>query len=123
LLWRRPIAEWRHALALLLAALAVSAVLAEPTIVGSAIAYGATFMAVPAAVTALIKAKTAPADWTPTLAAFTTLFAAGQTAGPWLAGIVADHTSAAATWAWTAVLCAAAAVVVAPLPRKKVSVS
>lgn len=108
-LWSRPIAQWPGTLTVLLAVLAASAVLA-PFVVGSAIVYGVTFMAVPAAVTALIKANTAPADWTPTLAAFTMLFAAGQTAGPWLAGMVADHTSTDATLAWTAILCAAAAV-------------
>jgi predicted MFS family arabinose efflux permease len=73
--------------------------------------YGATFMSVPAAVTARIRDATPPADWAATIAAFTTLFAAGQTAGPWIAGIVADHTSTGATVAWTAVLCAAGAVI------------
>jgi predicted MFS family arabinose efflux permease len=121
-LWSRPIAEWPGARALTtsLAVLGASAVLA-PFVVGSAIVYGATFMAVPAAVTALIKANTAPADWTPTLAAFTTLFAAGQTIGPWLAGLVADHTSTYAALAWTAILCAAAAVVAGRAPNKGAS--
>jgi predicted MFS family arabinose efflux permease len=84
---------------------------APPVILASAVVYGATFMGVPAAVTALIRANTPPADWTATLAVFTTLFAAGQTAGPWLAGILADHTSTSATLAWTAALCAAAALI------------
>jgi predicted MFS family arabinose efflux permease len=64
-----------------------------------------------AAVTALIKTHTAPADWTATLAAFTTVFAAGQTAGPWIAGVAADHTSTEATLGWTAILCVAAALI------------
>jgi predicted MFS family arabinose efflux permease len=115
-LWSRPITQWpdERALAALLAVLAGGAALALasselPVILASAVVYGATFMAVPAAVTALIRNGTPPADWTATLAAFTTLFAAGQTAGPWIAGILADHTSTEATLAWTAILCAAAA--------------
>ncbi|MEU6425121.1 YbfB/YjiJ family MFS transporter [Microbispora sp. NPDC046973] len=119
-LWSRPTTEWpgTRALAVLLALLAGGAALAmaapaPPVVLASAIVYGATFMGVPAAVTALIKANTPPADWTATLAAFTTIFAAGQTAGPWLAGLVADHTSTGATLAWTAILCAAAAVIAA----------
>ncbi|WP_312865078.1 YbfB/YjiJ family MFS transporter [Saccharothrix tamanrassetensis] len=60
-----------------------------------------------------MRSETAPADRTATLAAFTTVFAAGQTAGPWLAGLVADRTSTDATLVRTAVLCAVAAVVAA----------
>ncbi|MEU7912251.1 YbfB/YjiJ family MFS transporter [Microbispora bryophytorum] len=119
-LWSRPTARWpgTRALAALLGLLGGGAALAmaapaPPVILASAILYGATFMGVPAAVTALIKANTPPADWTATLAAFTTIFAGGQTAGPWLAGLVADHTSTAAALAWTAILCAAAAVIAA----------
>ncbi|MFC4150009.1 YbfB/YjiJ family MFS transporter [Micromonospora mangrovi] len=119
-LWSRPITNWpgTRALAALLGALGVGAALAllapwPPVILASAIIYGATFMGVPAAVTALIKSATPPADWTGTLSAFTVLFAAGQTAGPWIAGVLADGTSAAATLAWTATLCGTAAVVAA----------
>ncbi|MEU6715053.1 YbfB/YjiJ family MFS transporter [Nonomuraea sp. NPDC046802] len=117
-LWSRPITRWpgSRALAVLLALLAGGAALALvssalPVVLASAAVYGATFMSVPAAVTELIKADTPPADWTATLAAFTTLFAAGQTAGPWLAGLLADHTSTDAALAWTATLCAAAALI------------
>ncbi|MFI7035872.1 YbfB/YjiJ family MFS transporter [Microbispora rosea] len=119
-LWSRPTAAWpgTRALAVLLGLLSGGAALAmaapaPPVVLASAIVYGATFMGVPAAVTALIKAYTPPADWTATLAVFTTIFAAGQTAGPWLAGLVADHTSTAAALAWTAILCAAAALIAA----------
>jgi predicted MFS family arabinose efflux permease len=119
-LWIRPITHWpgSRALAALLAILAGGAALtltspALPVILASAIVYGATFMGVPAAVTALIKNGTPPADWTATLAAFTILFAAGQTAGPWIAGVLADHTSTDATVAWTAILCATAAAIAA----------
>ncbi|MFG3556838.1 YbfB/YjiJ family MFS transporter [Micromonospora sp. NPDC047557] len=116
--WSRPIAEWpgTRALATLLAVLAGGSALAltssaTPVALASALAYGATFMGVPAAITALIRAHTPAVDWPATLAVFTTVFAAGQTAGPWLAGLVADHTSSAATLEWTAVLCAAAAAI------------
>lgn len=123
-LWSRPTTHWpgTRALATLLAVLAGGAALAlvapaPPVILASAIAYGATFMGVPAAVTALIRADTPPADRTATLAAFTVLFAVGQTAGPWIAAIVADHTSTDATVAWAAILCAAAAVIAATVGR------
>ncbi|SDM30779.1 Predicted arabinose efflux permease, MFS family [Nonomuraea maritima] len=125
-LWSRPITHWRGgtALASLLVLLAGGAALALvspalPLVLASAIVYGATFMSVPAAVTALVKAGTPPADWTATLAAFTTVFAVGQTAGPWIAGILADHTSTDATLAWTAILCAAAAVIAATAGRHR----
>lgn len=123
-LWSRPITRWpgTRALALVLGVLAGGAALAllspsPAVVIISAIAYGTTFMAVPAAVTAHIRTAVRPADWTATLAAFTSLFATGQTIGPWLAGTLADHTSAAAPLAWTAALCAAAAVLAAaPVP-------
>jgi predicted MFS family arabinose efflux permease len=117
-LWSHPISRWpgNTALAALLALLAGGAALAlvspaPPVVLASAVVYGATFLGVPAAVTALIKRDTPAADWTATLAAFTTLFAAGQTAGPWIAGVLADHTSTGATVAWTAALCAAGAAI------------
>ncbi|GIJ28253.1 hypothetical protein Vqi01_34150 [Micromonospora qiuiae] len=127
-LWSRPTSHWpgTRALATLLGVLAGGAALAlaapaPPVILASAIAYGITFMSVPAAVTALIRANTLPTDWTATLAAFTTLFAVGQTAGPWIAGIVADHTSTGATLAWTAILCAVAALIAATAGRSRLS--
>lgn len=119
-LWSGPTARWpgTRALTALLAVLAGGAALAlavpaPAVILASAIVYGATFMGVPAAVTTLIKAHTPPAGWTATLSAFTILFAAGQTAGPWLAGLLADRTSTDAVLAWTAILCGAAALIAA----------
>jgi predicted MFS family arabinose efflux permease len=116
--WTRPITRWpgTRALATLLAVLSGGAALAltssaTPVVLASALVYGATFMGVPAAITALIRAHTPTVDWTATLAVFTAVFAAGQTAGPWLAGLIADHISTAATLGWTAILCAAAAVI------------
>jgi len=87
--WRGPMTNWpgTRTLAVVLGVLGGSAALAllaptPPIIVASAIVYGATFMSVPAGIAALIRDNTPPADWTATLAAFTTLFALGQTAGP-----------------------------------------
>ncbi len=115
-LWSRPIGTWpgTRALAVLLALLAGAAALAlawatPVATTGSAIVYGAAFLGVPAAVTTLIREAVPPASWTGTIAAFTVIFAAGQTAGPYLAGALADHFGAGATLAWTAALCAAGA--------------
>jgi predicted MFS family arabinose efflux permease len=116
-LWRRPIARWHGGLGLAapLAVLAVAAALplltpAPPVVALSALGYGATFMAVPAAVTAIVRATAAGPDRLATLlAGFTAIFAAGQTAGPWLAGVLADHTGPGAALAWTATLCGAGA--------------
>jgi predicted MFS family arabinose efflux permease len=78
-------------------------------VAASATGYGATFLAVPAAVTALIRSATPPSQRTSTIATFTVIFAAGQIAGPYLAGALADHYGTGATLAWAAVLCAAGA--------------
>lgn len=119
-LWAPLIGAWPPArvLTTLLALLAAASALplvssAYAVLAVSVLTYGGTFMTVPAAVTATIRSATRPEDWAPTLAAFTTVFAAGQTIGPWAAGAIADHTSAGATLVWTAALCALAALVAA----------
>jgi hypothetical protein len=84
---------------------------ALPVILASVVLYGASFMSVPAAVTARVRDGVPPGDWAATIAAFATLFAAGQAAGPWIAGAFADHTSTGATVVWTVVLCAAGAAI------------
>jgi len=132
-LWQRPIAHWPGGwiLAVLLCIIACAAalVLLEPhpaVVIVSALAYGATFMAVPAAVTALVRDATPSESLTGALSAFTVIFALGQMAGPWLAGALADHTSAGATLGWTAALCGAGAVLagttVTPTPRSRPAV-
>jgi predicted MFS family arabinose efflux permease len=114
-LWSRPISAWgTTALAALLGILALAAALplvstAPAAVVGSAVGYGATFLGVPAAITSAIRRAMPPDDWTGALAAFTVVFAAGQTAGPYLAGALADRYGTGATLAWTAALCAAGA--------------
>ncbi len=114
-LWSRPIRRWpgRRVLATLLAGVGGSSALAllssSPAVVlVSALAYGATFMAVPAAVTSLVRSVTSPEALTGALAALTVVFAAGQTVGPWLSGVMADLVGPAGALAWTAVLCGAA---------------
>ena len=114
--WSRPISTWRGARALAAAlavigtASAVALASATPAAVTvSAIGYGSSFLAVPAAVTSVVRETIPPADWTRALATFTIVFAAGQTVGPYVAGALADSYGAGATLAWTAVLCAAGA--------------
>ncbi len=115
-LWSRPINTWAggRALAALLAVLSAAAALALATtapaaVTGSAVGYGITFLGVPAAITALIRNAVPSGEWTGTLAAFTVVFAAGQMAGPYLAGALADRYGTGATLAWTAALCATGA--------------
>jgi predicted MFS family arabinose efflux permease len=115
-LWSRPVSTWPGATALavslaaLSAAAAVALISAAPAVVAtSAIGYGATFLVVPAAVTSLIHSAVPRADWTGALATFTMVFAVGQTAGPYLAGALADRYGTGATLVWTAALCAAGA--------------
>jgi predicted MFS family arabinose efflux permease len=115
-LWSRPISTWPRATALAAPLAVLSAAAAAPladaaplAVFGSAIGYGASFLAVPAAVTALIRTATPSSEWTGTLAAFTMVFAVGQTAGPYLAGALADRYGTGATLAWTAALCTAGA--------------
>ncbi len=112
----RPISTWPRAAALATALAVLSAAAAAPlasvgplALTASAIGYGGSFLAVPAAVTALIRAATPPSEWTGALTAFTVIFAVGQTGGPYLAGALADHYGTGATLAWTAALCAIAA--------------
>jgi predicted MFS family arabinose efflux permease len=115
-LWSRPISAWKGTTALgaLLGILAAAAALplvtsAPAAVTGSAIGYGVTFLGVPAAITSAIRRAIPPGEWTGALAAFTVVFAAGQTAGPYLAGALADRYGTGATLAWTAALCAAGA--------------
>ena len=115
-LWSRPVSTWPGATALaaslagISAAAAVALISAAPAVVaGSAVGYGATFLVVPAAITSLIHSAVPRPDWTAALATFTVVFAAGQTAGPYLAGALADRYGTGATLAWTAALCAAGA--------------
>lgn len=127
-LWQRPIRHWPggRVLAVLLGIIAGAAALVllvpiPAVVIVSALAYGATFMAVPASVTALVRGATPSEGLTGMLSTFTVIFAVGQMAGPWLAGALADRTTAGATLGWTAALCGMGAVLAAtavtPTPR------
>jgi predicted MFS family arabinose efflux permease len=116
-LWSRPLRAWpgaralAAALAALSAAAAVAIVSADPAVViVSAVGYGFSFLVVPAAITGLVHAAVPRPNWTAALAAFTVVFAVGQMAGPYLAGLLADSYGAGATLVWTAALCAAGSV-------------
>jgi predicted MFS family arabinose efflux permease len=120
-LWSRPIATWRdgRAMAALLAILAAASALALPHLdwtaqAASAVIFGACFMMVPSAVTAMVCDGAPAGDATSLLAAMTVVFAIGQTAGPWLSGLIADHTTSSAVLTWCAALCAIAAVLMLP---------
>lgn len=124
-LWRRPLAARRGpgGLAVLLLAVVAAALLpllgsGRPVVIASALVFGATFMMVPSAVTSMVTAATPGPEATGLLASLTVAFAAGQTLGPWLSGLVADRTGPAASLVWTAVLCALAAALVAPPARR-----
>jgi len=115
-IWSRPLRAWPGTRPLttvlaVLSAAAAAALIPAPllAVTASAIGYGATFLVVPAAITALIRSATTPGQWTSTLATFTVIFAAGQIAGPYLAGDLADHYGTGATLIWAASLCAAGA--------------
>jgi predicted MFS family arabinose efflux permease len=115
--WSRPLHAWpgsrtlAAALAALSAAATVAIISAAPAVViVSAIGYGVSFLVVPAAITSLVHAAVPRVNWTAALASFTVVFAVGQMAGPYLAGVLADSYGAGATLVWTAVLCAAGSV-------------
>jgi len=117
-LWSSAVYGWAgaRALAAALAAISAAAVVAiasaDPAaVIVSAVGYGVSFLVVPAAITRLVHADVPRTNWTAALAAFTVVFAAGQMAGPYLAGVLADSYGAGATLVWTAALCAAGALV------------
>jgi predicted MFS family arabinose efflux permease len=114
-LWSTMISRWPsgRAVAVLLAVISAAAALplvipGLPAMIASAVIFGATFMAVPSAVTALLSANVPPHARTAALAAFTVVFSIGQAIGPWLAGAIADRTATAATLGWTVAVCAVA---------------
>ena len=118
-LWSRPIAAWpgNRALRLMLLGIATAAALARltptpPGMIGSAVLFGLAFMMVPTAVTTYIGRSVPPHALNVTLGAFTVLFAIGQSAGPWISGVLADHTGAGTTLTVAASLCVLAAALV-----------
>ncbi|WP_158508956.1 YbfB/YjiJ family MFS transporter [Gemmatirosa kalamazoonensis] len=78
----------------------------------SAVIFGGSFMAGPTAVTALSRRSLAPHAWTAGIAGLTTAFAAGQSAGPMLSGLLSDGAGRLSTGLWLSpILLAGAALV------------
>jgi predicted MFS family arabinose efflux permease len=96
-LWAGLLQRWRGGgvLALLNALLAVATllpVLSHHVVAAfaSGLLFGAVFLQVVAATTALVRHNLPPAAWPAGITAFTIIFAAGQIVGPTLVGLVAD---------------------------------
>jgi predicted MFS family arabinose efflux permease len=96
-LWGRVLDRLRsgHALALLDAVLVVGAVLplVAPGLaagMASAVVFGGTFMAVPAAMAHVARRVLPPHAWAAGIGGVTVAFAVGQSVGPGLAGVLAD---------------------------------
>jgi predicted MFS family arabinose efflux permease len=96
-LWAGPLQRWRGGgvLALLNALLAVATLMpvvsrSTPAAFASGLLFGAVFLQVVAATTALVRHNLPAAAWPAGITAFTIVFAAGQIAGPTVVGYVAD---------------------------------
>lgn len=77
--------------ALLGGAALVPALTAQPwALLASGVVFGAVFLSVVASTTALVRHNLPPAQWAAGIAAFTTVFAAGQIVGPTVVGLIAD---------------------------------
>ncbi len=97
-LWRRPLEHWSagRPMAAVMAVLAVGAWLplagtGYPIMIASAALFGVAMFSVPSAVSSLIKRSLPKPAWGSAMAAFTAVFAAGQTVGPVAAGWLADR--------------------------------
>ena len=97
-LWAGLLDRFRggQALALLCGLLALATVVPALTalpllIFASGILFGAVFLSVVAATTALVRHNTPPAAWSGGISAFTSVFAAGQIIGPSCVGWIADR--------------------------------
>jgi len=95
--WRGPLGRWRDGrpmaagLALLAAGAAIPLVSAQfGWILASAVLFGSGMVAVPAAVTALVRHGLPKPAWGSAMAGFTIVFAAGQVFGPIATGWLAD---------------------------------
>jgi hypothetical protein len=59
-------------------------------VLGSGLLFGGVFLSVVASTTALVRHNLPPVAWAAGISAFTTVFAAGQIAGPTVVGWIAD---------------------------------
>jgi predicted MFS family arabinose efflux permease len=96
--WGPLLGAWRsgRGIAVVLGILTVGAVLPVLTIIPvaafvSAVLFGATFLTVVTAVTAVARRALPPTQWTSAIATLTVAFALGQCVGPLLSGVLADR--------------------------------
>ncbi|ADH64669.1 major facilitator superfamily MFS_1 [Allomeiothermus silvanus DSM 9946] len=95
-IWGGRIQKSRDGSALSLILFTISAGAALPLLskafllmLGSALLFG-SFLSVVTAITALVRQALPPAQWGYGIAVFTVIFAAGQSLGPWLSGLLTD---------------------------------
>ena len=99
---------------------AVPVVAAGPgAALASAVLFGGAFLATAAAVTAVVRHAAPPHAWGRAVGALTTGFAAGQCAGPVLAGVLSDQNGVWAGMALSAALLAIGAVVALAQPAAR----
>jgi predicted MFS family arabinose efflux permease len=96
-LWAKPITTWKAARGMAAALLVVTVGASVPMfssqfgwMLFSALCFG-SFLSVVAATTALARRYLPPQAWSAGIALFTVVFAAGQTLGPVLSGILSDQ--------------------------------
>jgi len=95
--WVRPIARLRggRGASMVLTVVAAGAILplvsrSAPVAMVSAALFGGSFLAVVTSVTAVARQSLRPHHWTPAIAALTVAFAAGQSVGPVLTGVLSE---------------------------------
>jgi predicted MFS family arabinose efflux permease len=125
--WSAPITRWPAArgLSATLAMVALGAALplvssTLPVMLVSAICFGGSFLSVVAATTALARRYLPSSAWSAGIALFTVIFAAGQSLGPLISGILSDGNGGLrAGLGWSAaVLALGAAIALMQAPPK-----
>jgi predicted MFS family arabinose efflux permease len=117
--WSAPITRWPAAqgLSAALLAVALGAALplvssALPVMLVSAVCFGGSFLSVVAATTALARRYLPSSAWSAGIALFTVIFAAGQSLGPLVSGILSDGAGGLrAGLGWSAAVLALGAVI------------
>jgi predicted MFS family arabinose efflux permease len=117
--WSAPITRWPAArgLSATLATVALGAALplvssALPVMLVSAVCFGGSFLSVVAATTALARRYLPSSAWSAGIALFTVIFAAGQSLGPLVSGILSDGAGGLrAGLGWSAAVLALGAVI------------
>jgi len=109
------------ALSLILLTIAVGAAIplfskAFPPMLGSAWLFG-SFLSVVTAITAAVRRALSPSQWGYGIAIFTVIFAAGQSLGPWLSGLLIDASGSLEAGFAVSVAVLAAGALVARLQR------